>query len=324
MKKLLVFHSPLSEAAPPDELDVLDEVAFFKGGLVALGYDVVVMPFPYDMMALQSTLEAHQPAMVVNLVETLFSNGRLAHIAPFLLDHFAVPYTGCPAEAIFHTNHKVLAKKTLQEAGILTPAFFTYEGLQQFRGIIPGFFLVKSVWEHASFGLDESNKLLFDQKDELIDQMHVKGNGAEFFAEKYIDGREFNISLLDSRTGPIVLPPAEICFHYPDDKPRIVGYRAKWDETSFEFANTARSFSFEPEDKPLLDKLRRISLDCWSVFGLKGYARVDFRVDHQENIFVLEVNANPCISQDSGFVAAAHHAGITQKQLIANLVAAIA
>ncbi len=53
-----------------------------------------------------------------------------------------------------------------------------------------------------------------------------------------------------------------------------------------------------------------MALKCWHVFGLKGYARVDMRIDKYENPYVIEVNANPCMSPDSGLVAATTEAGL--------------
>jgi D-alanine-D-alanine ligase len=60
----------------------------------------------------------------------------------------------------------------------------------------------------------------------------------------------------------------------------------------------------------LRSKLVEAARRCWHVFGLKGYARVDMRVDNNDNPFVIEVNANPCMSPGSGLVAAVNEAGI--------------
>ena len=104
--------------------------------------------------------------------------------------------------------------------------------------------------------------------------------GGACFAEVYIEGREFNLALLAGPDGPEVLPPAEIVFEgYGPDRLRIVGYRAKWDEASYEYHHTPRRFDFPAADAPLLDRLRRTARDCWRLFGLRGWARVDFRVD---------------------------------------------
>ena len=104
--------------------------------------------------------------------------------------------------------------------------------------------------------------------------------GQPCFAEQFIEGREFNLSLLGDASGPQVLPPAEIDFSaFPPGKPRVVGQRAKWHESSFEFSHTPPRFDFPPTDEPLLDHLRNLAGQCWELFGLRGYVRVDFRVD---------------------------------------------
>ncbi|MFH2049133.1 MAG: hypothetical protein ABIJ12_06780 [bacterium] len=54
---------------------------------------------------------------------------------------------------------------------------------------------------------------------------------------------------------------------------------------------------------------------------INGYARVDFRVDNQTNIWILKINANPCISPDSGFVAATRQPGLTFEQVVARILA---
>jgi D-alanine-D-alanine ligase len=114
------------------------------------------------------------------------------------------------------------------------------------------------------------------------------------------------------------LPVAEIRFDaFPADKPRIVGYAAKWDLESFEYRNTPRSFTVEPE---LAERLRRIALDCWALFRLDGYARVDFRVDESGRPWVLEVNANPCLSPDAGFAAALAEAGLGYEAAVERLI----
>ena len=134
-------------------------------------------------------------------------------------------------------------------------------------------------------------------------------------------GREFNLSVLASESGPQVLPPAEIDFAaYPADKPRIVGYQAKWDEASFEYHHTPRRFDFPPSDSGLVAELGRLAIGCWHQFGLRGYARVDFRVDRQGRPWILEVNSNPCLSLDAGFAAAVERAEMTYDEAIRRIV----
>lgn len=323
MQPVIIYHSPLAENAPADELDVLNEASYFRHGLELLDYEAHIRPFPSNIEDLQAQLQVFRPVFVVNLVETILGSGRLVHIGPAFFEHFQIPYTGCQSGAIYATSDKILAKILMNDAGIPTAEFLTYDSLKKRTEINPGPWIVKSVWEHASFGLDENEKLLFENRDELLKRFEKEKNPEHFFAERYIHGREFNLSIIGGKTDPEVFPPAEIRFTYPDGKPRIVGYKAKWDEASFEYINTNRSFEFTGKDQALLEKLEHICHQCWEVFGLSGYARVDFRVDEAGNIFVLEINANPCISVDSGFVAAATRAGLSQKELIGRIVDAV-
>jgi len=116
--------------------------------------------------------------------------------------------------------------------------------------------------------------------------------------------------VLAGKDGPEVLPPAEIVFvNYAENQPRIVDFKAKWEMDSFEYENTVREFPGNTLSKKLENNLKKTALECWHLFGLKGYARIDSRIDSNENVFVIEINANPCISPDGGFVAATRQAG---------------
>jgi D-alanine-D-alanine ligase len=155
-------------------------------------------------------------------------------------------------------------------------------------------------------------------------QALVRKNGSlghPCFAEQFIEGREFNLSVVDIGDRVVVLPPAEIRFeNFPEGKPRIVGSAAKWDEKSFEYAATPRSFEFPESDLPLLRDLRELAERCWISLGLAGYARVDFRIDEAGQPWILEVNANPCLSPDAGLAAAAARADLPYDDLILGIL----
>jgi D-alanine-D-alanine ligase len=99
-----------------------------------------------------------------------------------------------------------------------------------------------------------------------------------------------------------------------------VDYIAKWDQDSAEYQGTQRSFDFPPGDAMLIENLRGIAQKCWHSFELSGYNRLDFRVDAEGKPFVLEINSNPCISPDSGFVAAAQRAGLSYPMIIERIL----
>jgi D-alanine-D-alanine ligase len=322
--RVVVLHGKVAEGAGKDELDVLVQRDAVSAALADLGYDPVALPFSLDVGGVIRGLGALRPAFVFNLVEAVEGRGRLIHLAPSLLDHLELPYTGSRTEAIFLTSNKILGKRILRAAGIPTPPWFTFHDPQRQPPVHSGPYIVKSVWEHASIGLDEESLVWATNPGELrrILEERRERLAGQCFAEAYIDGREFNLALLADRDGPEVLPPAEIRFEdYPTGKPRLVSYRAKWDEDSFEYRHTRRSFEFPGEDRRLLEGLAQTALECWRAFELRGYARVDFRVDHEGRAWVLEVNANPCLSPDAGFAAATERAATAYSRVIARIVA---
>jgi D-alanine-D-alanine ligase len=242
-----------------------------------------------------------------------------------VLDQLGIHYTGATTEAVFLTSNKIVAKRLLTGSAIPTPPWHTKQNLQNGCPLVPGTYIIKSVWEHGSVGLDDKSKVSVSSPTDLLGALQ-RGEGelsGECFAEAFVEGREFNFSLLEMGKAPQVLPPAEILFReFPPGKAKIVGYCAKWEADSFEYTHTPRSFDFSEEDVPLLDELAEIALTCWDLFALRGYARVDFRVDAAIRPWVLEVNTNPCLSPDAGFVAATERAGLAFEEVIEHIIAA--
>ena len=182
--------------------------------------------------------------------------------------------------------------------------------------------IVKAVWEHGSLGLDEASVMRVAEAGRAIAERNLRWK-TEHFAETFLDGREFNLSLLDGPSGPSVLPIAEIVFEGVAGRaPRIVGYDAKWTPDSEAYIGTPRRFGLETENPELAAKLEGLALACWHLFALSGYARVDFRLDGQGEPSILEVNMNPCLSPDAGFAAAAHEAGLSYEAMIGQIVEA--
>jgi D-alanine-D-alanine ligase len=331
--RVVIVHNAIDDGDAPDERDVLVQAETVRTALRTLGHEPGTLPCSLDLSESKRRLVDLHPDLVFNIVESLDGTGRLIHVIPSLLDALAVPYTGACAEAMFLTSHKILAKQCLSAAGMPTPAW-----IGPFPGSAAGWlsapgaridaargpWIVKSVWEHASIGLEEESVVLCDSADAAAAQLQKRAArmGGACFAERFIEGREFNLALLASPSGPQVLAPAEILFEgFAENRIRMVGYRAKWDPASFEYHHTPRRFDFPPQDAALLNQLRTLSLQCWRLFGLNGYARVDFRVDAGGRPWILEINANPCLSPDAGFTAALATTGVPFADATARILA---
>jgi len=327
--RVSVVHNAVADDGPADEQDVLVQTAAIRETLGTLGHEADSLPAGLALGQLRDQLEARQPDLVFNLVESLAGYGRLIHLVPSLFDAIGLPYTGAPAESIWLTSHKVMAKERMVAAGLPTPPWAgpcpqdlpSPLSLQHNRQYVTSRqrWIIKSLWEHASMGLEAENIIEGPWGQHVEQAMKARAPllGGACFAEVFIDGREFNLSLLAGPQGPLVLSPAEIIFEgFGADQPRIVGYRAKWDMDSTEFQGTPRTFDFGPADGPLLAELKHLALQCWQIFGLRGYARVDFRIDDRGQPWILEINANPCLSPDAGFAAAVTRSGMSYTQAV--------
>jgi D-alanine-D-alanine ligase len=315
-----VLHNQVGTDSTRDELDVIVQVNAVIQSLSELGYDPVVVPLSLNFEATANRLKSINPEFVFNLVESVDGSGRLIYFAPALLDKMGYIYTGSCTNTLYLTTNKPLAKSWMHWHNIATPAWTLINRSSRAEPDFKPPYILKPVWEDASVGLDAAS--VFDSRDRL--HKHIRKNqekNGEWFAEAYIPGREFNISILANSDGAEILPVAEIEFvDYPADRPKIVDYRAKWETESFEYQHTVRSFDFSAVDELLLADLRMITRQCWNIFNLHGYARVDFRVDEQGKAWVLEINANPCISPDSGFAAAAERAGLEYTTVIKRII----
>jgi D-alanine-D-alanine ligase len=323
--RVLILHDELAPDARPDELDTLVQVRAVRAALASRGLECETLAFGTDLAASAGALRAAAPDVVFNLVESVAHEGRLIHVAPALLEALGLPFTGPGSEAMLLTASKLATKRVLVRAGLPTPAWHTLDELRAGVALEGPRWLLKSVWEHGSLGLEPGSVVAPRDAEELADELAERLDelGGEAFAEAYVHGRELNVALLGGPRGPEVLPIPEILFEaLAPDEPRVVGYRAKWAVGSAEYAGTPRRFPTAARDRALLARLRSLALATWEACGLAGAARVDFRVDAEARPFVIDVNANACLSPDAGYAATLAHADRDYADALVTLVEA--
>lgn len=322
---LVLINHPDSDAAP-DCRDVVEQAGAVDSALAVLELEhrtAAIIAEPGEIAVL---LEGSRPPDIVfNLVEELGRDPAMAAAVPAALARAGTAYTGSGSEALLLTGDKLAMRQRLQNCGMpVTEAWLPGHSLPPApRGKCA--WILKPVQGAASCGIDRAS--VVHHGELLPGEAAARRSrfGGNWYAERYIDGREFTVSMLDSPQGPKVLPVAEIEFDgYPPDRPRIVDYAAKWEADSFEARHTVRCFPRHTLDYGLRDRLSRLALGCWASFGLGGYARVDFRVDCQGRPWIIDVNANPCLSPDAGFQAALAEGGITWPEAVRLILQAAA
>jgi D-alanine-D-alanine ligase len=294
--KCLVLHQDVPAAAPPDEQDVLTEAGSVVAALHRLGWAAEACAITLDLASLDRKLRRDPPDLVFNLVESLGGFGLLAGAVPALLEGLQVPFTGNGAVALALTADKPATRRALRLAGVPVPPG-PEDGW-------PGPFIIKRATEHASIGLGAHSVV-----------SELTSLPADCYAEAFIEGRECNVSMLaDADGGCAILATAELVYadDWPSGMPRILDYAGKWDPAHPLYALTSTRFLDPAELAPLARAV-------WRALGLAGYARIDLRLGRDGVAYVIDVNANPCVSEEAGFAAAAAQAGVGYTALIGRI-----
>jgi D-alanine-D-alanine ligase len=316
--RVLVLHSDVPPDAPPDDQDTLLQAKAIESTLSELGHESACAVFTPDPGALEALIARECPDLVFNLVEVVWGRGLYASLAPQMLGQLGVPFTGAPPAAIAVCSDKVLSKRMLKGAGLPTPA---WSEPPHWPDIKSGRWIVKSTSEDASLGLDDGAVVSGRKAVVARAQSSAARYGGRWFAERYIEGREFNVALIEENGAPHPLPIGEMRFErWDENRPRIIGYAAKWDEAAADYRDTTRVFDWRERECGLHETLEQLSKDCWALFGLSGYARVDFRVDMRGQPYILEINPNPCLEPNAGVAAAAEQAQLPYAALIDHII----
>lgn len=326
MEKIVLIYDAGALAGDEASRDVIDQMDAIEAALESLGMSTRRIGVDLDLGGFKKRLFGEGPDVVFNLVESLDGSDRLQTVVTMCLEDWGIRFTGCGSGAMMVSNHKIESKRRMVAAGLPTAECVWVDGAGRVCGLGGeggrGDWIVKAVESHASVYMDDASVLRGVGVGEVVRRLREEGRrrGEGFFAERYIEGREFNLSVLGGAGGErVVLPSAEIYFEgLGVGRPRIVGYAAKWEEESEEYGGTRRRFGVEGEE--VVVELRELAGRVWEEFGFAGYGRVDFRVDEVGRPFILEANANPCLAPDAGFAAAAREAGMDFTTLIARIV----
>jgi D-alanine-D-alanine ligase len=364
--RVVVAHNPVGPADDPSTSDVLAQVELVAGALAELGIastrlGVADWRIWEDLQRLGAAQGRGGPGgpggrgtagpaglapgtVVFNLVEAPPGMPGLHPATAAALELLGLPFSGSSAAALWLSTDKLATRALLAAEGVPVAPGGRLDHLGDPGACgaavldrVPPPWILKPACEDASLGLDgdavcATRAAALARAAELLRRFP----GQPLVVERYLPGRELNVSLLAAppcdprdprdpshqRQPPMVLPVAEIEFEdYPPGMARIVGYEAKWQPESFAYTHTVRRFPSEAGEAPLLAEARRLALAAWRACGLSGYGRVDLRLDEHGVPHVLEVNANPCLAADAGFMAAAGEAGLSAAEVISRILA---
>lgn len=263
-------------------------------------------------------IENFAPNAIFNFVESVEGKAEYEVFVAGMFDILGIQYTGNTGLTLANCLDKNRAKRILSSHNIITPQHLIIDSETNMNSIgdkLDFPFILKLNKEDASIGISEHSVVysLTEFKERVT--FLLENYKQSVIAEKYIDGREFNISILNEN----VLPISEINFEgLPGELPKIVTYEAKWLPDTVYYEHTTPVCPALIDDN-LKDLLTDVGYSAFYAMDCRDYARVDIRLDSNNIPYVIEVNPNPDISVDSGFVRAANAARITYENLILDI-----
>lgn len=269
-----------------------------------------------DIEELVGSLKEYKPDVIVNLCEGAFGDSHLEMDVPSILELLGIPYTGSPPLSLGLCQNKGLTKNILRSIRVPVPDYQILTSYEFWKGSIDYPLFVKPLREDASLGISRDSFVKNDSELKKRVKYIAENYRQPALVEKYIEGRELNVAILGNEK-PKVLPISEIIFGF-DDEPKIVSYTAKWFKNSDEYKKT------EPICPARLNestkkKIENVAILAYGVLCCRDYARIDIRLKNGIP-YILEVNPNPDISLEAGFVRSLRTAGIPFEEFVGRIV----
>jgi len=217
-----------------------------------------------------------------------------------LLDKLNIPYTGSGTIASFNAFDKHLTKQILLGNGLPTPDYTLLVDIPE-TSMFGYPVVVKPLAQGSSIGI---KKVMND--DELKSAVQfILHLGDTAMVEEFIAGSELTVGILDGEA----LPPIEI--KAPDG---WYGYEAKYTKGATEYLVPA----------PISDEIKlmaqKYAVETFEALNCSDMSRVDFRLDEDGQLYILEINTIPGFTETSLLPKAAAFAGITFETLCAEIM----
>ena len=295
----------LNEKQSEETVEEMAQQAY--DAVLSLDYPAVLIPLKESFMGFLRRIQEVKPQVIINLCESFCGRPRLESNVAAGYELIEIAFTGNSARTLTLCQDKFQTKSILASHGLPTAKARLVTTSDQAVGLrFP--LIVKPNAEDASLGVYPDSvvretKALRERVQKILDTYEEPA-----LVEEYIEGREFNVAVMEAERVE-ALPVSEIDFSaMPDGMPRIVSYEAKWFEDHELYLKTPPVCP-APVEETVRARLQDGAVKAFQAMGCQDYARVDFRMNKDGDIFILEVNPNPDISLNAGYVRALTAAG---------------
>jgi D-alanine-D-alanine ligase len=302
----------------PSEESVEQTAKEVLTAVTELGTSAFIISLQKSFMNFLQRLKTLNADVVINLCEAFLGHPQLEANVAAAFELLGLPFTGNDSRTLALCLNKFKTKAVLKSCGLPTaPAILVETPDQKIDLPLP--LIVKPNTEDASLGIHPDSVVRDEEALRRQIARILEVFEEPVLVEQFIEGREFNVAVLDVDK-PEALPVSEIDFtKLPEGQPTICSYEAKWHTEDILFQATPPVCPAQIEDG-LRDKLQDLAVKAFLACECRDYARVDFRVDKKGRPFILEVNPNPDISLNAGYVRGLGAAGIEYKDFWGRLI----
>ncbi len=285
------------------------------------GHEVRVVGVRSDLGAIREGVREWAPDVAFNLLEEFDGVAGYDYNIVAYLELLQVAYTGCNPRGLLLARDKALAKKILAFHRIRCPRFTVIPRGRAARRPrrLPFPLIVKALAEDASVGISQASVVENDEKlAERVAFVH-ESVGSAAIVEEFVDGREFYVGVLGNRRLD-VFPVWELTIEQlPPDAHFIATERVKFSDKTQQRYDVRWGEARELPAK-LAAQLQSLAKRVYRAVELTGYARIDFRLDRQEGIWVLEANPNPDIGYGAELPESAAGVGLRYGDLLQRIL----
>lgn len=303
-----------------DDLTPMEEYDILAKKLRNAGLDAYTLNINDSILPIIKSVQEKKPDVIFNFVEIFGEYARLEMNIAGLYELLEVAYTGAPPYALANCQSKIFAKRLLKGYGINTPNFIIIKEVQKnYKHNLRYPLIVKPAFEDASVGIE--NDSIVNNYKELNKRVEysIKYYNQPALVEEFIEGRELNVAIFGDEN-PVALPISEIDFsEMPSHLRNIVSYQAKWDPTHEAYHKTIPHCPAKLPKK-IENKAKEIAISAFKLMGCRDYARIDMRLSKSNELFVLEVNPNPDLTEGAGFMRSAEAAGYSYTRALKKIV----
>jgi D-alanine-D-alanine ligase len=264
------------------EKDAEKDARIIAGYLEKLGMTVLLHPGNAE---LPEWLRRNNPAMVINLVDSIKGAESLASAIPGVLELLDIPYTGADVLGMSLDTNKFVIKKLLQQNGVPVPGYQLFNAPDEYLDPAIRFPLISKLNSiHGSVEITED--AVSENEKQLRKRLRylIRTYKQPVLVEEFISGREITAIVIQEKKKKVY--QAEKVFTHADKKYVYLTFEDQW------LAGLNVACHYAKYKDPLLTEYVK---KAFNVTRMAGYAKFDIRLDQSGRYFFIDTNCNPAM-----------------------------